>query len=255
MIFDAHAHYDDSAFDIDRDTILTDMFNSDVVGIVNSATDKKSQLFGIEYSEKFAKMYTTIGYHPTECLEENMSKNYIEEMAQLLKHKKAIAIGEIGLDYYWDTVPKEQQLKIFEEQIILAKDLDMPIVVHDRDAHLDTLNLLKKHKPKGFVHCFSGSVEFSREIVKLGMSISIGGVLTFKNARHSVDVIKDISLDRVLLETDAPYMTPVPFRGKRCNSSMIKYVAEKISEIKGINIQDVYKINIENAQQIYDIEI
>ncbi len=252
MIFDAHAHYDDKAFDDDREEIIEKMLSTDVYGIVNSAVDEETQNFGIEYAEKYERMWTTIGYHPENA--EKAKGDYIEKMAKLMEHKKAVAIGEIGLDYYWKDVPKEIQMKVFEEQLKLAKELNVPVVVHDREAHLDTYTMLKKYQPKGIVHCFSGSLEFSREIVKLGMSISIGGVLTFKNARQSVEVIKDINIEKVLLETDAPYLSPVPFRGKRCNSSMIKYVAEKIEEIKGIKSEEVLKITLENALQMYNIE-
>ena len=152
-------------------------------------------------------------------------------------------------------MPKQIQLDVFEKQLALSKELDLPVVVHDRDAHGDTYELLRKYRPRGIVHCFSGSVELSREVVRLGMSISIGGVVTFKNARHSVDVVKEIPLDRLMLETDAPYLTPVPYRGKRCDSRMIKFTAEKIAEIRGITVDELLSQNIENACKIYNITI
>ncbi|MBQ7522597.1 MAG: TatD family hydrolase, partial [Clostridia bacterium] len=168
-------------------------------------------------------------------------------------HKKIVAIGEIGLDYYWDSVPRDVQKKVFQEQLILAEKLQMPVVIHDRDAHGDTMEILRQYRPKGIMHCFSGSVELCKEIVKLGMSISLGGVVTFKNARHSVEVAKYIPLDRLMLETDAPYLSPVPFRGKRCDSSLIRFTAEKIAEIKAVSLDDLLKITRENAFKMFGI--
>ncbi|WP_255884220.1 MULTISPECIES: TatD family hydrolase [unclassified Ruminococcus] len=253
-IFDVHAHYDDEAFDSDRYELLDTMLNSgEIVGIVNGATDIETTLFGISTAEKYAGFYTSAGYHPENA--ESAPKDFIDRIAELLQHQKAVAIGEIGLDYYWKNVPKQIQLEVFEKQLALSKELDLPVVVHDRDAHGDTYELLRKYRPMGIVHCFSGSVELSREVVRLGMSISIGGVVTFKNARHSVDVVREIPLDRLMLETDAPYLTPVPYRGKRCDSRMIKFTAEKIAEIRGITIDKLLTQNIENACLTYGISI
>ena len=182
-----------------------------------------------------------------------MPDDYLDRLAELSKHPKVVAIGETGLDYHWD-IPKPLQNRIFEEQIRLSLDLNMPIVVHDREAHGDTFALLRKYKPKALIHCFSGSVELMREAVKMGMYISLGGVVTFKNARHSIDVAKEIPLDRLLLETDAPYMAPVPFRGKRCDSSLIIYPAQKIAEIRNMGVQELLDITCENAKRFYGIE-
>jgi TatD DNase family protein len=195
-------------------------------------------------------MYAAVGFHPENI--ENMPENYLDSLAKLCEHKKVVAIGETGLDYHWDT-PRDIQKIVFEEQIKLSLDLDMPLVVHDREAHGDTFDYLKKYKPKALVHCFSGSVELMREAVKMGMYISLGGVVTFKNARQSVEVASEIPLDRLLLETDAPYMAPVPFRGKRCDSSMILYSAEKIASLRNIGIQELLDITCENAKRFYGI--
>ncbi|GHU81922.1 hydrolase TatD [Clostridia bacterium] len=249
LIFDAHAHYDDEAFNSDRETLLQNMQQNGVGKIVNAAVDIKTSEFGIEYSHKYDFMYTTIGIHP-ECANK-VEPDYLAKIESLLQDSKAVAIGEIGLDYHWQDVPKETQQKVFEDQLKLAVKLDIPVVIHDREAHADVLAMLKKYKPKGLVHCFSGSVEICREIVKLGMSISLGGVVTFKNARHSVEVAADIPIDKLLLETDAPYLSPVPFRGKRCDSSMIKYTAEKIAEIRNITTQQVIDITCANAEKLY----
>lgn len=250
-IFDAHAHYDDDAFDEDREALLFSLFEHNVGKIVNAATNLETCKASLKYTEKYDQMYTTIGIHP-QCANA-LPKNYLTQLEEMLKNEKAVAIGEIGLDYYWKTVPKALQHEVFSAQLELALKKHMPVVVHDRDAHGDTLDFLKKYKPKGLVHCFSGSVEMCREIVKLGMSISLGGVVTFKNARHSVEVAKEIPLDRLLLETDAPYLSPVPFRGKRCDSSMIIYVAEKIAELKGISTEEILSITYENACRLYKI--
>ncbi|MGN0551391.1 MAG: TatD family hydrolase [Acutalibacteraceae bacterium] len=253
MIFDVHAHYDDEAFDADRDELLQALNSKGVCAVVNGATDIKTALFGIEYAEKFPFMWTSAGFHP-ECAEK-AADGYLDEISEILKHKKAVAVGEIGLDYHWQEVPREVQITVFEQQLALSKDLDLPVVVHDREAHADTLELLKKYRPKGFVHCFSGSAELAKEIVRLGMSISMGGVVTFKNARHSVNVVKEIPPDRLLLETDAPYLSPVPYRGKRCDSSMIIYSAAKIAEIRGISLDELLRINTDNACKMFNITL
>lgn len=252
QIFDAHAHYDDKAFAEDRDTLLASMPQKGVGKIVNAAIDISTSHWGISYSNQYDFLYTTVGIHP-QCAAE-VKPDYLDTLARLLQEKRVVAIGEIGLDYYWDTVPKDTQRQIFTQQLVLAKELDVPVVVHDRDAHGDTLDLLKKYRPKGLVHCFSGSVEMCREIVKLGMSISLGGVVTFKNARHSVEVAKDIPLNRLLLETDAPYLSPVPFRGKRCDSSMIIHTAEKIAEIRNTDKETIIDQTYINACALYGID-
>lgn len=253
IIFDAHAHYDDDKFDSDREKLLCSMPEKGVGCIVNAAVDIETSKWALDYSDKYDFIYGTVGIHP-ECAQ-NVPNNYIEQLKNFAQHKKAVAIGEIGLDYYWDEVPRDIQKKIFIKQIELAKELDLPVVVHNRDAHGDTMEILRKYKPKGLVHCFSGSVEMCKEVVKLGMSISLGGVVTFKNARHSVEVAEYIPLDRLLLETDAPYLTPVPFRGKRCDSSMIKFTAMRIAEIKNISMEELLTITTENACKLYNITL
>lgn len=252
LIFDAHAHYDDEAFDNDRSELLSSMLDKGVGKIVNAAVDIKTSNIGLEFTRKYDFMYTTIGIHP-ECAAK-VSKNYLDEITELLKDKKAVAIGEIGLDYHWD-IDKSTQIKVFEQQLALSKNLNIPVVIHDREAHGDTLEILKKYRPKGLVHCFSGSIEMANEIIKLGMSVSLGGVITFKNAKHSVNVAADIPLGNLLLETDAPYLAPVPFRGKRCDSSMIKYTAQRIAEIRNISPQEVIDAAYENSCILYGIDL
>ena len=249
-IFDSHAHYDDDWFDEDRDELLASIQNKGVCGIVNNSVNLETAAKSIEFAEKYDFMYAAVGFHPENI--ENMPENYLDSLAKLCEHKKVVAIGETGLDYHWDT-PRDIQKIVFEEQIKLSLDLDMPLVVHDREAHGDTFDYLRKYKPKALVHCFSGSVELMREAIKMGMYISLGGVVTFKNARQSVEVASEIPLDRLLLETDAPYMAPVPFRGKRCDSSMILYSAEKIASLRNIGIQELLDITCENAKRFYGI--
>ncbi len=247
-IFDSHAHYDDRWFDDDREQMLKALPSKGVAGVVNNAVDLKTAKKCIEFSKTYDYFYSAIGFHPENL--ENIPSDYLDQIAELTKHKKVVAIGETGLDYHWD-IPKPLQKRVFEEQIKLSLDLKMPIVVHDREAHGDTYDLLRKYKPNALVHCFSGSVELMRETVKMGMYISLGGVVTFKNARHSVEVATEIPLDRLLLETDAPYMSPVPFRGKRCDSSMIVFTAQKIAELRGLTAQEVLDITAQNAKEFY----
>ena len=251
-IFDAHAHYDDSWFDGDREKLLEELPEKGVCGVVCNAVDLDTAKSVIALAEKYSYIYAAVGFHPENL--DNVPDGYLDQIAALTKHEKVVAIGETGLDYHWDT-PKPLQKRVFEEQIKLSLELDMPLVVHDREAHGDTFELLRKYRPKALVHCFSGSVELMREAVRLGCYISLGGVVTFKNARHSVDVAREIPLDRLLLETDAPYMAPVPFRGKRCDSSMIIYAAEKIARERKISsVQKLLDQTAENCKRFYNIK-
>lgn len=249
-IFDSHAHYDDAWFDDDREALLAALPEKGVCGVVNNAVDLESAARAIAFAEKYPYFYAAVGFHPENL--ENMPGNYLDQIAELTKHPKVVAIGETGLDYHWD-IPKPLQQRVFGEQLQLSLDLNMPVIVHDREAHGDVFDLLRKYKPKALVHCFSGSVELMREAMRLGCYISLGGVVTFKNARHSVEVAGEIPLDRLLLETDAPYMSPVPFRGKRCDSSMIIYAAEKIASLRNIGIQELLDITADNARRFYNI--
>lgn len=249
-IFDTHAHYDDSAFDIDRNELLANLPSMDVCTIVNQATDIKTAEISIALAEQYDYVYAAVGVHP-ECLE-GLEEDYIQKLRDLAQHKKVVAIGEIGLDYYYD-IPKELQKRVFEEQLLLAEELNMPVCVHDREAHGDTMDVLCKYNPKGVVHCFSGSAEMAKEVLSLGMYIGMGGVVTFKNARKAVEVMQQVPLDRFVLETDAPYLAPVPFRGKRCDSSYIKYTAQKIAEIRDLSLNEVLELAEQNAKRLYEI--
>lgn len=251
-IFDSHAHYDDESFDNDCESLIGDLLdNKGVCGIVNNSVDLDSAQKLLELAEKFYNVYSTVGFHPENLID--VPKDYLYQMEQFLKNDKVVAIGEIGLDYHWDT-PHDLQHKYFAEQMELAKALDVPVVIHNREAHGDTMDFLRKFKlKKCLIHCYSGSVEMLSELMKLGCYISLGGVVTFKNAVHPVEVAKVVPIDRLLLETDAPYMTPVPFRGKRCDSSHIIYTAQRIAEIRGIGVQELLNQTSQNAKEFYNI--
>lgn len=250
-IFDAHCHYDDDWFDKDRETLLASLPQKGVCGVLTNATDLDNVKTVLELCDKYPFVYGTAGIHP-ECLEAPLPENYIEQIAKLCQNKKIVAIGEIGLDYYWD-IPKEKQLPVVKAQLELARELDIPVVFHDRDAHADTMELLRYYRPKGLLHCYSGSAEMLKEVIKLGLSISLGGVVTFKNARVPIEVAKAVPLDRLLLETDAPYLAPVPYRGKRNDSSLIAYTAEKIAELKDIPTQQLIDITTQNTKNLFGI--
>ncbi len=250
-IFDSHAHYDDAWFDSDREEVLSRLPEQGVCGVVNNAVDLATAEKALALAEKYPYFYAAVGFHPENL--DDVPGDYLDRIAALTRLPKVVAVGETGLDYHWDT-PRPLQQRVFREQIELSLDLKMPLVVHDREAHGDVFELLRRYKPKALVHCFSGGVELMREAVRLGCYISLGGVVTFKNARHSLEVASEIPIDRLLLETDAPYMAPVPFRGKRCDSSMIAYAAEKIAALRGIDTQELLDITAENAADFYNLE-
>ena len=250
-IFDSHAHYNDTEFDADRDEVLNSLGEKGVSNVINCATDYNSSLISLSYAEKYPFIYASCGLHP-----EDIKDNYEDELEKiypLLIEKKCVAVGEIGLDYHYDEIPRNVQIDVFTRQLIKANEMNLPVIVHDREAHADTLELLKKYKPKGVLHCFSGSVETAREVLNLGMYLGFGGVVTFKNAVKSVETAKYVPLDRILLETDCPYMAPVPFRGKRNDSSLIKFAAEKIGEIRGIDAQTVIDEANKNTKRLFNI--
>lgn len=248
-IFDTHAHYDDERFDDIREELFCEMQQNGVYGIVTCGCDEVSSKKAIKMAEQNDFIYAAVGIHPGNI----DSGTTIEQIKSLATHPKCVAIGEIGLDYYWVDDNKCEQIKIFEQQILIAKELDLPILVHDRDAHGDTLEILKKHKPKGVVHCYSGSVEMAEEIIKLGMYIGVGGVITFKNAKKLPDVVKIIPDELLLVETDCPYLAPEPYRGKLCHSGLIKYTAEKIAEIRGTTTEQVLNLTASNARKLFNL--
>lgn len=248
-IIDSHAHFNDERFDGFRDEILCEMRSLGVKKIINCGTDYKRIEECLELSRKYDFCYTAIAFHPSE-IPDDEEIDY-DRLYNIIKNDRVVAVGETGLDYYWRQDNKERQKREFAAHIELAKRCSLPIIVHDRDAHADTLEILKEHKPEGVVHCFSGSVEMAKEIVKLGMYIGIGGVLTFKNGRVLKEVAREIPLDKILLETDAPYLSPEPFRGKLNHSALIIYVARALAEIKGISVEEVLKRTSENTERLF----
>lgn len=252
-IFDTHAHYADHAFDSDRDELLSSLPENGVKYVMLASSSVDDTRENALLAEKYDYIYAASGVHP-ESVDTNPA-DYLDIVKNtILSSPKIKAVGEIGLDYHYEGYDRDKQIKLFEEQLVLAKELSLPVIVHSRDACEDTLNILKKHKPCGVVHCFSGSAETAKEIIKLGMYIGFTGVITFKNAKKALKALEVVPLDRLLLETDCPYMSPVPFRGKRCDSSMIAYTAEKAAEIKHIDTQELIDITCENAKKFYLIK-
>ncbi len=250
-IFDSHAHYDDEKFETDRQEVLDGLFSDKICGIINCGCDYNSSLMSVNLTKKFDGMYAAVGFHPHEA--ENVTEKDFEKTFKLLKEAKAVAIGEIGLDFHYNFSPRVKQIEVFERQVRLSKELDIPIIVHDREAHEETYKILRKYRPKGVVHCFSGSVELAKETVKMGMYIGLGGAVTFKNAVKPVEVAEFTPLDRILLETDAPYMSPVPMRGKRCTSDMIEFTAQKIAEIKKVDYNTIVDTTCRNVKDLFNI--
>ena len=249
-IFDTHCHYEDERFDPIRDELFREMHQNGVCGIVTCGCDQNSSKAAIKMAEDYDFVYAAVGIHPG-SIDSGTTPEQIRELAQ---HPKCVAIGEIGLDYYWVSDNKEKQIEIFEKQIAIAKELNLPIIIHDRDAHGDTLEILKKHKPKGVVHCYSGSVEMAEELIKLGLYIGVGGVITFKNAKKLPDVVKMIPDELLLVETDCPYLAPEPYRGKLCHSGLIKYTAEKIAEIRGTTSEEILNLTAKNAKFLFNVK-
>ena len=252
-IIDSHSHYNDDAFDGDRDILLPDIL-SKIKAVIHASTDISSMQFGIDYANRYDNFFTTIGFHPESM--DKLPADPIGELRNLLKtSSKIVAIGEIGLDYHYEGYDKEAQIALFESQIQLAQELELPIIVHMRDATEDCMEILKKYKPKGVMHCYSGSAETALEVLNLGMYISFTGVVTFKNAKKALRALEVIPAERLLLETDCPYMAPEPNRGKRCNSLMIEQTAMKMAEVKGISTDEMIKIAAENTCRLFDLNL
>lgn len=251
-IFDSHAHYDSESFGADKDGLLAQLPSKGVRYVMNAASNLDSARMCLAFAEKYEFIYASAGIHPhdSECA----AKDWQNELTRLLAHPKVKAVGEIGLDYHYDFSPREMQLEIFEEQLKIAIKYDMPVIIHDREAHEDTLRLLKKYRPKGIIHCYSGSVEMVKELLNLGLYIGFTGVVTFKNARKSLEAAAQVPLDHLLIETDCPYMAPEPYRGKRCDSSMLDRTAEALARVKNIPTQELLDITCENAKTVYSIQ-
>lgn len=253
MLFDTHAHFDDEQFDADRDEVLKSLKSYGVGNIVNIGSSMKTSRTSVALAEKYDFVYAAVGVHPSETGE--LCETDIDELKRLAVNPKVRAIGEIGLDYHYpDDVEPSIQKKWFVRQLELAKELNMPVVIHDRESKGECLEILKEHKiSNGVVHCFSGSAETAREILKLGMMISFTGVLTFKNAKKAIAACAAVPLDRLMIETDCPYMSPEPHRGRRNFSGYVEFVARKMAEIKGVSYDELVDITERNAKRFYGI--
>ncbi|MGI5893532.1 MAG: TatD family hydrolase [Candidatus Merdivicinus sp.] len=251
-IFDSHAHYNDERFDEDREAILASLPDQGVCGIVNCGCNVETSRISLEYAQKYPYIYAAAGFHPEQA--DEYSEEGMNTIREMLKHPKMVAVGEIGLDYYWPEPNRQIQKDVLEKQLILAKELDLPVIIHSRDAAEDTIQILKKYPGvRGVIHCFSGSAETAKIFLNMGFYIGFTGVLTFANNRRSVEACRIVPLDRLLLETDCPYMAPVPCRGKRCWSPMIAYTAERMAEIKGISVQELLDITRQNSYTLFSI--
>lgn len=254
MIIDSHAHYDDEAFDIDRETLLKSMSDNGIETIVNVGANIKGSKASVALSEAYPFIYAAIGVHPSDVDELNEEKmTWLRDMS---KHDKVVAIGEIGLDYHYEDTDKELQKKWFLNQMQLAKEVKKPIIIHSRDAARDTITLMKEAKAEeipGVVHCYSYTKESAREYLQMGYYFGIGGVLTFKNAKKLKEAVAYIPLDRILLETDSPYLAPEPFRGKRNSSLYLPYVVNEMASIKGVSEEEIIRITTENTKQLFGI--
>ena len=252
MIFDTHAHYDDNDFAADREALLAKYASLDNYRIVNVGASMDGSLASIDLAERYPFVFASVGLHPDYAL--NWSDGAAAMLRRLSKHPKCVAIGEIGLDYYYEEPDREAQMVAFEGQLNLAKELKKPVIIHSRDAAKDTLTLMKKtgiEECGGIMHCFSYPPEVAKIALKMGFYIGVGGAITFKNARKLPDVVAMCPMDRIVIETDCPYMAPVPFRGKRNESTYLNYVCSRIAEIKKLDPEEVERVPYENALRVY----
>lgn len=254
MIFETHAHYDDKAFNEDIDKLLCSMQDNGIEYIVNVGSSLDTSKQTIELVKKYDFMYGAVGVHPSETAE--LNDNNFRQIREMLQEEKIVALGEIGLDYYWDEPDRDIQKIWFERQIYLAKEENKPIIYHSRDAAKDTLEIIKSTKAAdvgGVIHCFSYGVEMAREYLNMGYYIGVGGVVTFKNAKKLKEVVEYAPLENILLETDCPYLAPEPYRGKRNDSTRLVYVVDEIARVKGVEPEKVIKVTRENAMKMYRI--
>lgn len=252
MFFDTHAHYDDRAFDDDRADVLGALHDAGVSLVLNPGANMASSQAAIQLAETYDFVYAAVGVHPHDA--KKMKDSDLDTLRVLSTHPKVMAIGEIGLDYYYDHSPRDAQQQRFREQMALADEVKLPVIIHDRDAHGDCFEIVRSFpKVKGVYHCYSGSLEMAKQILDLGWYLSFNGAITFKNARKALEVIAYMPLDRLMLETDAPYLSPVPFRGKRNDSRRLPLVAETIAASRGITPEEVARITLENGKRFFGI--
>ncbi|WP_139492607.1 TatD family hydrolase [Brevibacillus dissolubilis] len=254
MLIDTHAHLNAEQFDEDRDEVIARARDNGVDTIVNIGFNRETIPTCIELAEKYDFIYAVVGWHPQDAI--TMTDADLEWIEELAKHPKVVGIGEMGLDYYWDTSPKDVQKEVFRKQIRLARKLQMPIIIHDRDAHQDIIDILREEKAEevgGIMHCFSGSSEIAKMALDMNFYISFGGPLTFKNAKKPKEVVMEVPLDRLLIETDCPYLTPHPFRGKRNETGYVRYVCEEMANLHGMSYEEMAKITSDNARRVFGL--
>ena len=252
-LFDTHAHYDSRQFHSDRDQVLSALPAQGVELVVNPGCDLASSQTAVELAERYPFVYAAVGVHPEDC--GDWEDGHIDRLRALAAQPNVVAVVEIGMDYYWpENPPKELQKRVFRAQLALAGELDLPAIVHDREAHGDCLDIVREFpRTRGVFHCFSGSAEMAMELVKLGWMISFTGVLTYKNARKAVEAAQAVPLDRIMIETDSPYMAPVPHRGKRNHSGYVGLICQRLAELKGITPDECSRITLENGRRFFQI--
>ena len=253
-VFDTHAHYDSGAFNADRLEVLASLPEQGVELILNPGCELDSSRTAVALAQQFPFVYAAVGVHPSDC--GDWQDSWLDELRTLAAHPKVKAVGEIGLDYYWkENPPREFQQMVFRRQMELAGELGLPVIIHDREAHQDCLSIVREYPGvRGVYHCYSGSLEDAKVLVKLGWMISFTGVITYKNARKSLEVVDWLPMDRIMIETDSPYLTPEPFRGKRNDSGKVYLVAEKIAQVKGLTPEEVARITLENGKRFFYIK-
>lgn len=252
MIIDTHTHYDDKAFDEDRETLLAGMQQAGIERIINSGSSIDACKRTLELMEEYDFIYGILGVHPCEC--ENLTEQDMDWLKIQAQHKKCVAVGEIGLDYYWDEPARDIQKKWFARQLHLARQVQLPVCIHSRDAAQETVDIMKAERAEeigGVIHCYSYSKELAKTFLDMGFYFGVGGVVTFNNGRKLKEVVDYVPLDRIVLETDCPYLAPVPFRGKRNDSGKLVYVVDMIAQIKGISVSEVEEITCRNAYRLY----
>jgi len=254
MFFDTHAHYCDKRFNDDRREIINSLETAGISYVLNAGSSVKSSEMSISLADEYSIIYASVGVHPHDS--KSMTDDTVSSLETMLSHPKAVAVGEIGLDYHYDFSPRDVQRKRFREQMELARALKLPVIIHEREALTDTLDIIRDFPDlTGVFHCFSGSFDTAKIILKMGWYLSFTGVATFKNAKRALEVIKNAPLDRLMLETDCPYMAPEPMRGRRNSSLFLPYIAEKFAEVRGITVEEVAKVTTENGLRFFGIVV
>ena len=250
MLFDTHAHMDDRAFDADREELLARLPEQGIGLLMNPGCSLESSRNAVALAERYDYIYAAVGSHPDAA--DEVTGEVLAEYRALCQHEKVLAIGEIGLDYHYEDIPRQRQQEAFRAQMALAAELDLPVIVHEREAHEDGMRIVEEFPAvKGVFHCYSGSAEMAKWLVGRGWYIGFTGVLTFKNARKAVETAAAIPLDRIVLETDCPYMSPEPFRGRRNDPGRLYRMAERLAEIRGLSVEDIHEITVENGKKLY----